>query len=176
MLSRISRGDVAWDDIEAAVAGGFQRPAVEALLAALTARRDVAAWLFRWAVAPGLGRCVASEGPHSVTVLVFGWGGSDESQLRKVTSWWQAKGCRTMSATFCEKQIEKQLEEIKSFIQGAKVLVHAFSNNGMYLLQHLCRYSPREWRFLGIIVDSAPDVALSPALLRQVVNGCIRSL
>lgn len=134
--------------------------------------------LFYWGVAPDVGLTKAdAPKPGEMHILILGWGGSTCSQLEVVQKWWQGRGFPTFTTTFCSKMIEKQLCDIKEFLPtGADVLIHAFSNNGMYLLQSLCRDPERSWRLAGVIVDSAPDVNISPTLMRQVVNGCIRAL
>eukprot|EP00438_Fugacium_kawagutii_P010658 Skav207403 [mRNA] locus=scaffold646:53200:55058:+ [translate_table: standard] len=153
--------------------------AISALLEALAdGHAQAADLLFYWGVAPDLAANLAdAPKPGEIHVLILGWGGSTCSQLQPVQKWWQGQGFPTFTTTFCSKMIEKQLSDIKAFLPtGASVLIHAFSNNGVYLLQSLCRDPERSWRLAGVILDSAPDVNLSPMLLRQVVNGCVRAL
>lgn len=157
----------------------LSRQAISALLEALAdGHAQAADLLFYWGVAPDLAANLAdAPKPGEIHVLILGWGGSICSQLQPVQKWWQGQGFPTFTTTFCSKMIEKQLCDIKAFLPaGASVLIHAFSNNGVYLLQALCRDPERSWRLAGVILDSAPDVNLSPMLLRQVVNGCVRAL
>eukprot|EP00435_Cladocopium_sp_Y103_P075983 s49_g72.t1 len=168
-----------WADVEEAAAGGWQKQAITAMLQALAdGHAQAADLLFYWGVAPDVGLTKAdAPKPGEMHILILGWGGSTCSQLEVVQKWWQGRGFPTFTTTFCSKMIEKQLCDIKAFLpSGADVLIHAFSNNGMYLLQSLCRDPERSWRLAGVIVDSAPDVNISPTLMRQVVNGCIRAL
>ena len=157
----------------------LDRQAISAMLEAVAAGHEkITDVLFAWGVAPDLGRSVADlPKPGETHVLILGWGGSNCSQLEAIQKFWRQQGLPTLATTFCFHVIEKQLADIRAFIPpGSDVLVHAFSNNGMYLLQHLCQEADRPWRLAGVIVDSAPDVNISAALMRQVVNGCIRAL
>lgn len=178
-VQRIAKGGGTWADVEEAAAGGWQKQAITAMLQALAdGHAQAADLLFSWGVAPDVGLTKAdAPKPGEMHILILGWGGSTCSQLEVVQKWWQGRGFPTFTTTFCSKMIEKQLCDIKEFLPtGADVLIHAFSNNGMYLLQSLCRDPERSWRLAGVIVDSAPDVNISPTLMRQVVNGCIRAL
>ena len=157
------------------------RQLITALLDALASGHDKAAsLLFDWGVAPGLG-AVAADAPQpgNVHVLILGWGGSSQAQLQPAQKWWQGKGYPTLATTFCPKELEKQIDAISAFLPSkCDVLVHVFSNNGVYLLQELLQQTreSRPWRLSGIILDSAPDACVSPMLMNMVVNGCIRAL
>ena len=136
--------------------------------------------LFDWGVAPELGAVVADPPqPGRVHVLILGWGGSSPGQLQAVQKWWQGKGYPTLATTFCPREAQRQVDAICGFLPSdCDVLVHAFSNNGVYLLQALLQQTQesRPWRLSGVVLDSAPDACISPMLMRQVVNGCIRAL
>ena len=157
------------------------RQLISALLDALASGHDKAAsLLFDWGVSPGLGAVAAdTPQPGSVHVLILGWGGSSKAQLQPAQKWWQGKGYPTLATTFCPKELQKQLDAISAFLPSdCDVLVHVFSNNGVYLLQELLQQTRegRPWRLSGIILDSAPDACVSPMLMNMVVNGCIRAL
>ena len=157
------------------------RQLISALLDALASGHDKAAsLLFDWGVSPGLGAVAAdTPQPGSVHVLILGWGGSSKAQLQPAQKWWQGKGYPTLATTFCPKELQKQLDAISAFLPSdCDVLVHVFSNNGVYLLQELLQQTreSRPWRLSGIILDSAPDACVSPMLMNMVVNGCIRAL
>eukprot|EP00439_Symbiodinium_sp_Y106_P083591 s694_g23.t2 len=164
-----------------AAASGSEKQLITALLDALASGHDKAAsLLFDWGVAPGLG-AVAADAPQpgNVHVLILGWGGSSQAQLQPAQKWWQGKGYPTLATTFCPKELEKQIDAISAFLPSkCDVLVHVFSNNGVYLLQELLQQTreSRPWRLSGIILDSAPDACVSPMLMNMVVNGCIRAL
>lgn len=161
------------------MAGGWEKKAVLALVQSLVAgSRQASALLFAWGFSPTLGVVISKEVKTSSTprvVLLFGWGGSTPEQLEPLRQWWEDFGCSTVTVTRSTQDIDVQVATIISFIpEGASVLVHAFSNNGMYLLYDLQR--SLEHHIHGIVVDSAPDNSLSIPLLRQVANGCVRAL
>eukprot|EP00931_Biecheleriopsis_adriatica_P008496 TRINITY_DN109674_c0_g1_i1.p1 TRINITY_DN109674_c0_g1~~TRINITY_DN109674_c0_g1_i1.p1 ORF type:complete len:482 (-),score=88.99 TRINITY_DN109674_c0_g1_i1:25-1470(-) len=185
-LDRMKSSDASWEDVRAAVAGGWENHAIQALLDSLPIRSEsgqnvgagkAGALLFAWGMSPLLDRVEQDEVSRGqVVVLVLGWGGSTPSQLESLREWWRERGCATIASTRSPHDWAGQAARISSCIpEGAKVVVHAFSNNGMYLLHDLCQLRPA-YSLVGVVVDSAPDDSLDASLLRQVANGCIRAL
>ncbi|CAK0791185.1 unnamed protein product [Prorocentrum cordatum] len=171
---RLEAGGGTWDDVRAAVAGGWQGDAAEALLAGLSrGSRRSCALLVGWSFAPELHGMVR-EGAGAPTALLFGWGGASLRQLEPPRLWWRQRGFSTLATTGCPRRLSEQVREVIGFLgHDGPVVVHAFSNTGLYMLQAFCQ----EWkgRIDGVVVDSAPGF-LSTGFLRQVFNGCIRSL
>lgn len=169
---RLESGDGTWDDVKAAVAGGWQSDAAEALLRALAqGSRGASGLLVSWSFAPDL-HGMAREGAGAPTALLFGWGGASLGQLEPPRLWWRQRGFSTLATTGCPRQLGAQVREVIRFIDhDGPVVIHAFSNTGLYTLQAFCQL----WRgrIDGVVVDSATGVFSN---LRQVFNGCIRSL
>lgn len=175
ILQRLREDEASLGDVRASVEAGKSKEAVEVLLHALArGSSEAAKLLFAWGMSPGLTE-VRVDGDCARLVMLFGWGGSTFAQLEQVRCWWRDRGCATLVTTRCIEDSAPQLEEVIAVASNAeRVLVHAFSNNGMYLLRDL----RARWRgkLAGVVLDSAPDNSLSEPLLRQVANGCVRAL
>merc|ERR1719265_863982 len=121
--------------------------------------------LFGWGLSPQLGvvRCSEPQDPQADIVLLLGWGGSTAEQLEAPRCWWHEQGCKTVVTTRGAFDVESQVAAVMAALPAeGPLLVHAFSNNGLYMwcdLQHRLAH-----RAVGVVIDSAPDPSLDEVL------------
>eukprot|EP00095_Tigriopus_kingsejongensis_P011998 maker-scaffold266_size231069-snap-gene-0.16 protein:Tk11998 transcript:maker-scaffold266_size231069-snap-gene-0.16-mRNA-1 annotation:"GL21136" len=94
-------------------------------------------------------------------VLILGWYGCSEGQLKRFKALYHDLGLESQCVILPEFQFfefdqgrQKDLaEEILGPVQDQKLLIHSISNNGFALLQHLIA---KPDQVLGVVLDSAP--------------------
>jgi pimeloyl-ACP methyl ester carboxylesterase len=117
-----------------------------------------------WSAAPLVRR---SESKGQPVVLILGWGGSTQKNLKRVINWWVSElGCTTIShimplsapgfvRTSLEREVVDLVIQEREKSLNARFLVHCFSNNGAWSYAGL-NLHPDFPSADGIIYDSAP--------------------